>query len=135
MSCIIGEVKMSGLDKSLITDLVQAGAAAQVLEGEEPPSQQLSAVHYVFSLDSGDALGLQLLRVKVEHLVDGLELICVLSTVSSDLFAESFGGESLGYLEVETRRWEDRAHHSHAHLRGLELESGLRLTGETPLSQ
>ena len=126
---------MSGLDKSLITDFVQASAAAQVLEGEEPPSEQLSAVHYVFSLYCGDALGLQLLRVKVEDLVDGLKLVCVLSTVSSDLLAESFGGESLGYLEVETWGWEDRAHHSHAHLRGLELESGLRLTGETPLSQ
>ena len=125
---------MYGLYNSLITNLFQAGAATQVLEGEHSSPEELPAVHDVFSLYSGDALGLQLAGVKVEYFVDGLELVCVLSTVSSDLFAEGLGSEALGDLQVEAWRREDRAHHPHPHFRGLKLEARLGLSCETPLS-
>ena len=79
-------------------------------------------MHYVFSLYSGDALGLHGLRVKVKHFVNSFELICVLSTVSSDLFAENFRGEALWQLEIEARRGEYWAHYSHTHFGSLEFE-------------
>ena len=114
---------MCGEHKSLITNLLKAGAATQVLEGEKSSSEQLSAVHYVFSLYSGNALGLHGPRVKVKHFVNSLELIGILSTVAPNLLAENFRGEALGQLKIEAWRRKYGANYSHPHFRSLELET------------